>query len=120
MTRISTPSLAFLARISSIRPHITPSSMMKYSRKMNFFAFSSSLSRRAHLSSPCGKYSTCVFVKTGWQPLLFIYRASAAVPGLFICSARCTAGSCWILSMFCSASCAVRFLSALWPKLLCV
>ena len=54
ITRTSTPSFTFSFRISSTVSHITPRSMIKYSRKINFSAFFNSASRSSNLSSPTG------------------------------------------------------------------
>ena len=54
-TRTSTPARTFSSSTFSTRPHMVPSSMMKYSRKMNRSAFSSSASSASNFASPEGR-----------------------------------------------------------------
>ena len=65
----ATPSFALRVRTSSMRPHMYPSSIMKYSMNIYFSAFSSSSSMASNMVSPMGKYLASVRSKSGKQPL---------------------------------------------------
>ena len=73
--RTSTPSLTFSVRMSRMVSHMTPSSMMKYSRNIYRSAFLSSSTIRAKQSSPRGKYSVWVPPYTGQWAMCSRYRA---------------------------------------------
>ena len=61
----STPLDAFSLRISRILFSISPSSIIKYSIKINFSALLSSLSITGNISSPSGKYVVSVLLYVG-------------------------------------------------------
>ena len=70
ITLTSTPSLIFSHNASSTESHTSPCSIIKYSRKINFFAFFNSSRRIPYFFSPLSKYvhrifvhrTTCVFI----------------------------------------------------------
>ena len=73
ITRTSTPSAAFLRRMSRMAFHMCPMSMMKNSRKMKRSAFFSSASMEANMYSPTGKYSADVSFQAGMPTTEYRY-----------------------------------------------
>ena len=95
ITLTSTPSLIFSHNTSRTESHTSPCSIIKYSRKIKFFAFFNSSRRIPYFFSPLSKYVTSVFLYTGQPVFSYTY---------FVRDETCLSSICNSLYMFWSGS----------------
>ena len=94
ITLTSTPFFTFSSNKSLMVFHISPSSMIKYSKKIYFSAFFISSSILLYLYSPSGKYSIFVFLYIGYLLTLSTYLAKLATCILLLYRVSITSAFC--------------------------